>query len=70
MRIFLKQLLDGKCSSPGPGNLFFCGSGEAYRRYIYFLLQFPDGMHHLPLVRQRIVDHVRSALTVDRRHIQ
>lgn len=35
-----------------------------------FLLQYPDGLHHLPLVRQRIVEHVRRTVTADRRHIQ
>jgi hypothetical protein len=34
------------------------------------LLQYPDGIHHLPLVRQSIVDHVRRTVTAHRRHIQ
>lgn len=48
----------------------FAGAARVAGGVAGFLLQYPDGMHHLPLVRQRIVDHVRSALTVDRRHIQ
>ena len=35
-----------------------------------FQLEYPDGMHHLPFVRQRIVDHVRASVTADRRHVQ
>jgi hypothetical protein len=35
-----------------------------------FLLQYPDGIHHLPLVRQCIVDHVRRTAIAQRRHIQ
>jgi hypothetical protein len=35
-----------------------------------YRLQYPDGLHHLPLVRQRIVDHVRRAETANRRQSQ
>jgi hypothetical protein len=35
-----------------------------------FLLRYPDGMHHLPLVRQSIVDHIRRTVVVHRRPIQ
>lgn len=35
-----------------------------------YRLQYPDGMHHLPLVRQCIVDHVRRTETANRRHSQ
>jgi hypothetical protein len=35
-----------------------------------FRLQYPDGLHHLPLVRQHIVDHVRRIEIATRRHDQ
>ena len=33
-----------------------------------FQLRYPDGLHHLPLVRQCIVDHVRQFETARRQH--
>jgi hypothetical protein len=35
-----------------------------------YRLQYPDGLHHLPLVRQRIVDHIRRTETANRRQSQ
>jgi hypothetical protein len=35
-----------------------------------FLLQYPDGIDHLPFVRQCIVDQVRRTEIAHRRHIQ
>jgi hypothetical protein len=35
-----------------------------------FLLKYPDGMHHLSLVRQSIVEHACKAVIADRRHLQ
>ena len=35
-----------------------------------YRLEYPDGLHHLPLVRQCIADHVRCTEIFNRRHIQ
>jgi hypothetical protein len=48
---------------------FACASAHA-ATLDGFLLQYPDGIDHLPLVRQYIVDHVRRTVIAHRRHIQ